>query len=580
MKKYALHCIECALVTVLILTSVPQLVQAQEPTPTNWDSFINSADNPIVSDTFRMQTFAGKETDNWRYTLSGGAENKLSNDRHVIKLPPASSISFETYTLNKYSEVVIYMRLAGRDLMPKENLSSGFLKNGSIQENTIFSPNTEKQLFNFQRYHLSGNPSSLEIWVSKPAVNTANGYYMTDTIYAFGNIHQYSLFTNTGNWDDTTHWSHLPPLRHRKALISGKITTLTNIRCENTAVNNGNLHISPGTTFSTNALILYTENSTLSSEGELLINGPLTIQKTFAEKGKWYFISFPFDVYASNIASPFVQKDDRLNSGGDFYYIQTYNSEKRAANNKASGNWEVLPICSGNTPVFEKNKGYLIALDEKATTQTLTFSSKPGDIPSDFARNGSIPVSSSNVGTDKDNQGWYLCGNPFPSPLKLSELENTSTLDGYIYIFQNGSYKAYPINSDYVIPPYSAFFVKSSGQTEIKITHNQLLSSFELIQPSSLSVLQRSEPETKDATSIVTVSKISQTHFAVNNQTLTLDNVPCQGYIEIFNITGNRVLKQTCQQGNLTISLSLKPGVYLIKLNTPIRQETKKFILL
>lgn len=579
MKKYALHCIECILVTVLTLTSVPQLIQAQEPAPTNWDNFINSTGNPIVSDTFRMQTFAGKETDNWKFELSGGAE---VIDKSTLKLPLGSKAVFEPYILDKYTNISICIYTGGFNLVKDENLIFEFYRQEKTERGNAFAPSSNNSSYEFKQKLIPNNPSSINIETPSPSPNTLNGYYRVDSTYAFGNIPQYSLFTGTGNWNDTIRWSHLPPLRHRKALINGEVTSHTNIQCEHVVVNNGNVHISFGTTFRTNNLILYSDNSTLSSEGTLVINNQLIIQKTFTEKGKWYFISFPFDVYADNIASPFVQKDATPNNGGNFFYVQTYNGEKRATSNKASGNWEVLPIRSGNTPVFEKNKGYLVALDEKATTLTLSFSSKPGDIPSDFAKNGSIsiPASSSNAGTRKENLGWCLCGNPFPGPLKLSELENTSTLDGYIYIFQNGSYKAYPIDSDYAIPPYSAFFVKSSGQAEIKITHKQSLKSFELIQPSSLSALQRSEPKTKEATSIVTVSNVSQTHFAVNNQTLTLDNIPCQGYIEIFNITGNRVLKQTCQQGNLIIPLSLKPGVYLIKLNTPIKQETKKFILL
>ena len=43
-------------------------------------------------------------------------------------------------------------------------------------------------------------------------------------------------------------------------------------------------------------------------------------------------------------------------------------------------------------------------------------------------------------------------------------------LDGYIYLYQNGAYQAYALNSDYAIAPYTAFFVKASEKTVIKMT--------------------------------------------------------------------------------------------------------------
>lgn len=579
MKKYALHIREYLIVMVLTFTVVFQSVQAQEPAPSTWNSFINSVANPIVSDTFRTQTFAGKETDNWRYVLSGGAE--VTNEP-TLKMPLNSKIIFEPYSIDSYTNDTIGVRIAFNDILKDEKIFFEVIQKGEHRNIDVIKIAQADSSAQYKLKKLIGSSPLFNITVTKPATGTKFGYYRTNYIFAFGNIPEYSLFTGTGNWNDTICWSHLPSLRHRKALINGEITISANTLCKHIALNNGNIHLSSGTKLTTDNLILYNENSTLSSEGEIIINEQLTVHKTFEERGKWYFISFPFDVYSQNIDSRFVQKDATPNIGGNFFYVQTYNGDRRASSNQSSGNWEVLPIHSGNSPVFEKNKGYLIALDEKANNHTLTFSSKPGDIPSDFARNGliSIPISPSTANANKENYGWYLCGNPFPHPLVLSDLENTATLDGYAYIFQNSAYKAYPLNSDYAIPPYSAFFVKSDGQTEIKTKSNKVLKSFELIQPSEFTTSSASEPDTKNTTSNTVITNTTPIHLGVNGQTLQLANIPDQGYVEIFNITGHCLLKQTFQRGSSSIPLSLRPGVYLARLTTGQKQEIKKFILL
>ena len=92
--------------------------------------------------------------------------------------------------------------------------------------------------------------------------------------------------------------------------------------------------------------------------------------------------------------------------------------------------------------------------------------------------------------------GWYLCGNPLPCALPLSSLENTSSLDGNIYIYVGGEYKAYSLKSDFAIPPYGAFFVKTSADAELRVSHLPSAKSYHLVSTSSLSSLK--EPVAKE----------------------------------------------------------------------------------
>lgn len=238
---------------------------------------------------------------------------------------------------------------------------------------------------------------------------------MTDSVFAYGDIPSYSLFSGIGNWNDTTLWSHLPPLRHRNALIKGNVTITTDTYCKDIAIHSGSLEINPGNLFILQNLDLYENKASLHSGGTILLSGRITFHKTFEEPGKWYFISFPFDVYPPGIDLHFEQRMLRLTTEATIFMSNptTETSGHRPTNLPGIGkSCPSVPIMS---PV-RKNKGYLIALDEKTTNRTLSFSSRPGDIPENFANIGviAIPLNSDSSSGNQENHGWYLCGNPFP----------------------------------------------------------------------------------------------------------------------------------------------------------------------
>ena len=406
---------------------------------------------------------------------------------------------------------------------------------------------------------------------------------MTDSVFAYGDIPSYSLFSGIGNWNDTTLWSHLPPLRHRNALIKGNVSITTDTYCKDIAIHSGSLEINPGSLFILQNLDLYENKASLHSGGTILLSGRITFHKTFEEPGKWYFISFPFDVYPPGIDLHFEQKDATPNDGGNYFYVQSYNGDKRASSNQSAGNWEVVPIRPDNVPLFEKNKGYLIALDEKTTNRTLSFSSRPGDIPENFANIGAIaiPLNSDSSSGNQENHGWYLCGNPFPALLPLTQIEKNKALDGNIYVYDGNGYKTYSLNSNYALPPFAAFFVKASSPTELKISSNSTPTKAINIIPTNFPMSKSiTEPHPDKQSTEIKSPNAEDFHFFIKDGQLHLKNIPEAGYIKVFNTMGYCMLQKRIRQGSQMIPITILSGIYILQIHSANYQKNIKINLL
>lgn len=573
MKKYVLPLVSRSFVRFSLFTIVSLCMKAQEPAPSSWNTFINSAENRIVSDTFRLQTFKDRVSDNWKYQKTDGS--LLLEDIPALKLPSGSSASFEPYPLTGYGNVIINLHLARKSFAGDEKLMLEWLRDGVLCKADNVSIKDDPSNPNYFTQRITKNPTSVRILVSGSGSDA--GYCLADSVYAYGDIPLYSLFTGRGGWNDTARWTHLPPLRHRNALINGALTVGTAIHCNRIALHKGSIHIDPGNRLEINDLHLH-DGSPITSEGEIRIRHQITLHKTFEEKGKWYFISFPFNVYADQIDARFRQKDATPNNGGNFFYVLTYNGDKRARNNLPEGNWEVVPVRSGSIPVFEKNKGYLIALDEKAADRTLAFASKEGELPDDFAKNGTIPVivSATRTNENEKNHGWYLCGNPLPAPLPLRQLKNSSALDGFVYLYREGAYETYPIDSDYALPPYSAFFIKASGETEMNVTIPPIATGRVLSSASSPVSIRQTDPIAAGIPSTSTIRIPQAKPYVIKNKMLYLENIGGNGSIELFDPAGKRIWTRTFRQDTRSLPLYVNPGIYLIRIRTKTVQIRDK----
>lgn len=583
MKKKVIHFVQCALAKILFFGAVYPL-QAQVSNPSSWESFVNSNENRLVSDTFRLQTFGDSGWDNWEYTVTPNVTivKNTKDNTMTVKLPVGDSLFFKSFSPTQYQDIKIEVKIAGNHLMPTERLS--FISNHPNGNKTtpIYSPSKSDDYFDYRTETISESPSSFSIVTSFKAPKTLDGYYMTNQAFALGNIPSYSLFSGIGNWNDTILWSHLPPLRHRNALIKGDASITTDTYCKNVAINSGSLKINPVTRFILKNLDLYESDASLYSEGAILLSDRITFHKTFEESGKWYFISFPFDVYPSGIDPRFEQKDATPNDGGNYFYVQSYNGDKRASDNQSTGNWEVIPVRPDNVPLFEKNKGYLIALDEKATIQTLSFSSQPGDIPEDFANAGviTIPLGTNMTSGNQENYGWYLCGNPLPAPLVLSQIEKNIALDGNIYVYDGNGYKTYSLSSNYALPPFAAFFVKASSQTELKVSSDSTPTKATNIIRTNFPVNKSIAEPYSDKQSTGIKSPVAEDfHFFIKDGQLHLQNIPEAGYVRIINMMGRCVVQKKIQQGAQVIPIVNVSGMYILQIHSANYQKHHKVVL-
>lgn len=589
MKKKVLHFAECVFAVVAASTGLS--LQAQVSNPSSWASFVNSSENTLVMDTFKLQTFGDSEWDNWEYTTSGNVRLTDFSAIHLdklggkmgLKLSAGAKVCFKWYDIGPYKNVKGETFSGGKNLNKGEQLFVQVYREIDPILAPIATAEADSSDYLFDFLKILNAPYGFDFF---PQINPSNtdGYFTLQYAIAVGEIPGYSLFTGNGNWNDTIRWSHLPPARHRNALIQGNGTITENLLCNHVAIHNGSLQIGHGANLYLTRLDLHGDNAFIRSDGSIHLAENVTIHKTFEETGKWYFISFPFDVYPSGIDARFTQKDATPNAGGNYFYVQSYNGDKRASANQSAGNWEVVPIRSSETCLFKKNKGYLIALDEKATDRTLSFSSRPGDIPEDFANTGiiTIPLSGKMTSANQENYGWYLCGNPLPAPLALSQIEQNKELDGKIYIYDGNGYTSYRLSGNYALPPFSAFFVKASSPTELKISIDKTpTKAAEMIQ-TARPLLKSISPEplaVSQSTGLDVPHIEENPFFFIKDKHLYLQNIPAAGFIRLFNMTGQCVLQQRIQEGSDIVPLPNNPGIYILQIHSAHLQKQYKIQL-
>lgn len=543
----------------IAISTVMLSVRAQVSNPSTWSVFVKGSGNTVVVDTFRMQTFSGAAGDNWEYVVENGAV--VLDKQNTLKIPLGGSALFERYSLYGYQKVSAVLDYSPYLVVAGETLSVVFDNENWKDKSSVIYPSSKS----VKSVEFGSNPCRLDFFVSSPSPNTQNGYFLFDRIYAYGQIPQYSLFSGNGNWNDTIRWSHLPPFRHRRALINGDVEVNSLVQCNQASLADGSLRITDNGHFIVDELFLHNTDISLAVAGELTVNKQITTYYTFPEKGKWYFLSFPFDVSLKGLDSRFQLKDDTFSGNGNYLYVQTYNGDKRASSQQATGNWEVFPMpsSSDNPLIFEKGKGYLVALDAAASDNTLTFSVDKENLPDNFGKAASIPINISSSGdADTDHSGWYLCGNPLPAPLELSRIKTDPALDGNIYLYDGNTYKSYPIGSNYALSPFAAFFVKATAATALIIT-GELSAANAILLKSDFSLHSELAEPTEVKTQISQVKKETGKSFLKGNA-LYLEDLPSAGKVKVIDVTGRVVYYRAASNGSSVLPLSLRSGLYII----------------
>jgi len=573
---------------VLLSFSTGIYSQLQIINPSTWQTFVNSKNNQKVADTFRIQTFDHPGLpEELPYTVSGKTEifNPAdegitdASDNTALKLMFDSRFRVELPDHELHTTVHIKLIYAAWNLTTEDKIYLTSKRDeDSFNNDLLLSPPTDNYFRSFRQakenslskvaaLSLKNNPVNLQLDVVN-ASGASDGFYAIDSIFAFGNIQEYSLFKGEGSWRDAACWSHRPPLRYRHALVNGRVNIELDTQCNRLYLGNGSIEVETGKSLQAERLYISGQDASLVSSGKMQIKDKITVYRTFPERGKWYFISFPFDIYPDGFDPEFKQGDDTPNNGGSYFYLYRYNGDKRAENGSLQSNWEVIKTSTQpGTPVIEAGKGYLIALDDKATERTLGFSSLPGDIPADFGRSAKIIIPQVTEDGEEEDQGWFLCGNPFPATLPLNLIASPDALDGYAYIYSNGSYEAYPLDEDHAVPAFSAFFLKAKKGTEISITNSPSHIYSKTI--SNLEPLRevKTEPRsfrTSVSRALIPLLETPSINLSVNS--LFIEYLSAPGIVFIWDLKGRLYGKKAVNTGSSVIPLPsfLPSGQYVV----------------
>ena len=570
MKKKQLRAAWRMLAGVAILTSMVP-VRAQVSNPSAWSEFVSGSGNPQVIDTFRMQSFSGSSVDNWNYTTGKGAV--WDEDLQKLKIPLGGTLSFEPYSLLNTQRVSAIITFSVQSIVSGDRLLVDLDNKNGHREGVVY-PNGEPPAFSIR---FGSNPYRLDFSASTPTSTSEDGYFLIDSVYAYDTIPRYSHFTGKGNWNDLSCWSHLPPMRKRSALISGDVEVNSLIQCGQACLGSGSLHITENARLIIDTLCLYKTGNSLTVDGELVVNKQVITYYTFPEKGKWYFVSFPFNVRPAGLDKRFQWEDASFSGSGNYLYVQVYDGEKRAINNKATGNWTVLsPTSFSGNFLFEKGKGYLVALDAAADDNMLAFSVGADDLPDDFGKTTSIPVSAFPA-TEEAHSGWYLCGNPLPASLSLSQIMPDPLLDENIYLYDGSNYKSYPIGSNTALPPFSAFFVKAEENMNLTVAAGTLSANAVRLKADYALHSAGMEPEGYPVANSMGRYDVKQSY--IKGKILYLTGLPAAGQVQVANYLGQIVYECSIPSGNSTVSLPLPGGFYLVTVRADSYRAQHKCIL-
>ena len=549
--------------------------QSEWFSPLQWESLIQDQQkNLIIRDTVLYQGFDSDNPRTINYTVSGKYDFfypqeegiQGASDSRAIRLYPGSRLTIDTLIYPALKMAEIHIPFAFQHVNKEEDIYfTTYFYSGDTEFDArpyVVKSNDCSRYFReiyvgrqcFYRGRRSA-PYRLQIKVTKPT-SASDGYYCIDSLFLVGNIEQYSLLQQSGTWHDHSLWSHDYTSLRRVALIDADVRINQAAECLHLINNQKEIRIQP--------------------EG-VLHTRQMTTLHTFAEKGKWYFVSFPHDVSLEGIDARFQLGDASTVTTepvNNILYIQTYDGRRRAENNRSDGNWTVLSAdaFSPEDILLEKGKGYLMAIDETADIPTLSFSS-PADNSLTFRETLSVPLEANTLqGGDEANNGWILCGNPYPSAVSLQEILPNPDLDGYVYLYNGQDYEAYPIDSDYAIPAGSAFFVKAVQDTELLFQRKENTASSVILQHAALPY-QGKEPGSPSITQEIKPS--CKIQYTIRAGKIHIQNSQA-GELIVYTVLGKEVKRMRLLEGEGEYALPQSAGMYFLRIISGTQTETVK----
>ena len=574
MKKY-LPFQAILIAIVQWVSNSPISAQSEWFSPQQWESLVQDPQkNPIIRDTVLYQSFDSDNPLSINYSVSGQydffypqEEGILgASDSRAIRLYPGSTLTIDTLIYPALKMAEIHIPFAFQHVNKEEDIYfTTYFYSGATESDarpyTVMSNDCSRyfrQVYAGRQCFYRGrrsNPYQLQIKVTKPA-SASNGYYCIDSLFLVGNIELYSLLQQSGTWHDHALWSHDYPSLRRVALIDADVQINQAAECLHLINNQKEIQIQPGGNLRTQQITTF---------------------HTFEEKGKWYFVSFPHDVYPEGIDSRFQLGDASTMTTepvNNILYILTYDGKSRADNNQTRGNWKVISpddVVPGEV-LLQRGKGYLIAIDETAAYQTLTFSS-PKHQQIRLTDNTSVGIEAQLLQSGSEaHNGWILCGNPYPSALSLQEILPNPALDGNIYIYNGTDYDSYPIGSNYKIPAGSAFFIKANHDTNLAFQKKDDDASSTVLRQMTLPY-QGKEPENLSLTQ--TAKPDQHFHYAILNGKIRITTT-FSGELTLYNALGIKIKHCHLTKGEREYALPQQPGIYFLHIISGSQTECIK----
>lgn len=569
-----------------IFLSKGMLAQVSESLPADpveWEAFVNGRENKLVMDTFRLQTFQQRPEDNWSYQptsfeiiSSEDQDFKGAHGDYLLKVPMAEEIHFARFDSTLYKSWIITLRFSCFNFPDDGLWWANTYRTWATKEVTIFTQsgvagNTKSP--SFRPVNISMNPLGASFFGTSASGDMDNAYAYIDSIYAYGEIPQYSLFTGNGSWNDSLRWSHLPAARHRDALIDGQVYVEGFESANSVTVGSGGIQIGENGLLRIKDLTLHAgmEQATyLESKGTLDLDGRLVVDLEMPSKGEWYFFSLPFDCELEDIAPEWEMGDSKTEGTGNYFYLATYDGDLRAQTGSASGNWRVVPVPdeTGEESIIKRYKGYLLAIDEGASSNRIRFSSRRGAISSKFGSSERVNVvlnSSAGV-SDSTHFGWKLVGNPTAAPLSIATIADNPDIGNQVYIYRNGKYQALDKRSVTSVAPFSAFFVQAKRETTL--TLEPLITETALRAASPLAFSLKNGPEPMPLATGTAQIDSDLPAVSFDGEVLRIEPHPTPIEVVIYDLGGKIRWRESVGTAGGLIAPRLPAGIYLARIQS------------
>ncbi len=335
---------------------------------------------------------------------------------------------------------------------------------------------------------LSGNliVTSGTVALGTKTINVAGNFSNNGTIVGTGNIQLNGTLLQT--LSGTGSVSNLILNNTNGATIASGITTITNSYTPSNGIllTNGNLVLQSNA--NSTAYIAQGNNN------GGYITGNVTTQLYIpAGYRKYRFLSHPFNsnqalnILTNNIDITGVGGNTNgftttLTNNSSAFYFNTTNADGNATNDAGwnaftatnTTNWK---LGQGIRLLIRGTKGQANSLDGTPSGDGTNGTYYPAAVTLNMTGQINAGATTINLvtGGSGTTAGFNLVGNPFPSALDIGTVINANNnVVHAVYIRnpQTSSYTTIPISGSYILPAYSAFFIKANTATSLTFNEN------------------------------------------------------------------------------------------------------------